>query len=276
MAALLYSIQYSQALQKEISSKRDTMHRLDKLGTHLKYFSQKQDSILVRNELTSAQHRWDKLLSRSAERTRHLDVGYKEAKRFAESWGHLVQWLDDQEAKFDAEPPIGSDSDKIKQLLHKHKDFQRALGAKQPALDLVIRRGKMLKDKAPKSDSPILQEMINQLKTKWNALCGRSVDKQRSLEEALLYSGQFKDALQALLDWLTRVEPQLGEQQRLHMFIGRFVRGDHEPHRRHARPHRGECREQERLVGRPGRAGHHRGTGDVQQRSQVVRVRVGE
>ena len=80
-----------QALQKEISSKRDTMHRLDKLGTHLKYFSQKQDSILVRNELTSAQHRWDKLLSRSAERTRHLDVGYKEAKRFAESWGHLAR-----------------------------------------------------------------------------------------------------------------------------------------------------------------------------------------
>ena len=192
------------------------MHRLDKLGTHLKYFSQKQDSILIRNELTSAQHRWDKILSRSAERTRHLDVGYKDAKRFAESWGHLVQWLEDHEAKFDADANVGTDSAKIKQQIQKHKEFQRALGAKQPALDLVIRRGKMLKDKAPKSDSPILTEMINQLKTKWNALCGRSVDRQRALEEALLYSGQFKDALQALLDWLCKVEPQLADDQLVH------------------------------------------------------------
>ena len=54
---------------------------LDKMGTHLKYFSQKQDVILIKNLLSSVQHRWEKIVSRSAERTRHLERGYKEAKQ---------------------------------------------------------------------------------------------------------------------------------------------------------------------------------------------------
>ena len=35
--------------------------------------------------------------------------------------------------------------------------------------------------------------------------------RQHKLEEALLFSGRFTDALQALNDWLYRAEPQLAE-----------------------------------------------------------------
>ena len=37
--------------------------------------------------------------------------------------------------------------------------------------------------------------------------------RQRTLEEALLFSGQFNEALGALLDWLCKVEPQLADDQ---------------------------------------------------------------
>jgi len=40
--------------------------------------------------------------------------------------------------------------------------------------------------------------------------------RQKALEDALLHSGQFKEALQAVLDWLYKVEPQLGEDQLVH------------------------------------------------------------
>ena len=43
---------------------------------------------------------------------------------------------------------------------------------------------------------PVITKMLNQLKNRWNALCGAAVDRQRKLEEALLFSGQFKEALQ--------------------------------------------------------------------------------
>ena len=65
--------------------------------------------------------------------------------------------------------------------------------------------GRALKDKAPKGDHPVLQDMMNQLKARWNTVCNGAVERQRELEEALLFSGQFKDALQALLDWLYKV-----------------------------------------------------------------------
>lgn len=56
------------------------MLNLDKKGTHLKYFSQKQDVILIKNLLISVQHRWERVVSKAAERTRALDHGYKESK----------------------------------------------------------------------------------------------------------------------------------------------------------------------------------------------------
>ena len=73
-------IEEHKEFQNEVSSQRETMLSLDKKGTHLKYFSQKQDVILIKNLLVSVQHRWEKVVSKSAERTRALDYGYKEAK----------------------------------------------------------------------------------------------------------------------------------------------------------------------------------------------------
>jgi len=42
------------------------------------------------------------------------------------------------------------------------------------------------------------------------------LNRQKSLEDSLLVVGQFKDALQLLLDWLYKVEPSLNEDQPLH------------------------------------------------------------
>lgn len=42
------------------------------------------------------------------------------------------------------------------------------------------------------------------------------MDRQKSLEDSLLVAGQFKDALQLLLDWLYKVEPSLNEDQPVH------------------------------------------------------------
>src|SRR5699024_10818972 len=100
--------------------------------------------------------------------------------------------------------------------LYRHKEFQRQLGAKQSAYDSTMRFGKGLKEKCPKEDIPILQEMLDELKNKWNAVCQKSVDKQRKLEEALLFSGQFKDAIQALIEWLEKAKQLLAFDQPVH------------------------------------------------------------
>lgn len=204
--------------QKDVSAHREVMLALDKKGTHLKYFSQKQDVILIKNLLISVQHRWERVASKSAERTRALDLGYKEAKEFHDSWAGLMNWLDETEQSLDTilSETVGNDPEKIKSRLAKHQEFQKALSAKQGTYDNVMKTGKHLKDKAPKTDEPILRDMLSELKSKWNSVCHKSVERQRKLEEALLYSGQFKDAIAALVQWLQKAENDLAVDSPVH------------------------------------------------------------
>lgn len=88
-------------LQKDVSTHREAMLLLDKKGTHLKYFSQKQDVILIKNLLVSVQHRWERVVSKAAERTRALDHGYKEAREFNDAWSGMMQYLQETEQVLD-------------------------------------------------------------------------------------------------------------------------------------------------------------------------------
>lgn len=197
------------ALKKEISSKREEILRLDRQGTHLKYFSQKQDVILIKNLLASIHHRWERIVSRSSDRTRHLDNGFKEAKKFLDMWTSLTDWLQQQLKVLADDQSIGNTADTIRAQVERHRDFQRALGAKNPAYDAIRRLGKQLIDRSPVTDHQELERMLTEMKQLWNAVCNRSLERQRNLEDALLHSGQYKEALSALLEWLHQVEPEL-------------------------------------------------------------------
>ena len=214
---IMGQIEDHKAFQKDIGTQREVMLGLDKKGTHLKYFSQKQDVILIKNLLISVQHRWERVLSKSAERTRSLDQGYKEAKEFHDNWSDLCNWLDETDKKLDEqENQVGNDPGKIKNQLSRHKEFQRLLGSKQPQYDSTMKMGRGLKEKSPKTDHQTLQDMMNELKNRWNTVCAKSVDRQRKLEEALLFTGQFKDAFGAIMDWLKKMEATLSEDSPVH------------------------------------------------------------
>merc|ERR1712051_701228 len=217
LETIMTQIEEHKEFQNEVSSQRETMLSLDKKGTHLKYFSQKQDVILIKNLLVSVQHRWEKVVSKSAERTRALDYGYKEAKEFHEAWEFMMGWLDDGMIRLDEmSKEVKNDPEKIKQQIMRHKEFQKELGEKQPMYDSTMKTGKGLISKAPKTDEPTIKNMMTELKNKWNNLCNLSVERQRKLEEALLFSGQFKDALRALMDWLGQMEKALDDKSPVH------------------------------------------------------------
>ncbi|XP_077586323.1 dystonin isoform X14 [Stigmatopora nigra] len=201
----------------EVNSHRDDIIELDKTGTHLKYFSQKQDVVLIKNLLLSVQGRWEKLVQRSVERGRVLDDARKRAKQFHENWSKLMEWLDESEKSLDSEVEIANEPDKIKKQLSQHKEFQKSLGSKHSVYDMTSRTGRALKDKTSlQDDNQKLDDMLSELRDKWDTVCGKSIERQNKLEEALLFSGQFKDALQALIDWLYKVEPQMAEDQPVH------------------------------------------------------------
>lgn len=219
LETIQHQIEEHKVLQKDVSIHREAMLLLDKKGTHLKYFSQKQDVILIKNLLVSVQHRWERIVAKVAERTRALDHGYKEAREFHESWQQLLTWLQETEINLDQlseEAAASNDPAKIKKHLDRLKEIQRNLSSRQGQYDSTMRGGKNLLDRAPKNDEPVLSSMLTQLKETWTRVCSKSVDRQRKLEEALLLTGQFSDALQALLDWLRKTKNRLSEDGPVH------------------------------------------------------------
>ncbi|XP_058507341.1 dystonin isoform X8 [Solea solea] len=217
LETIMFQIDEHKIFVTEVNSHRDHIIELDKTGTHLKYFSQKQDVVLIKNLLLSVQGRWEKLVQRSVERGRLLDDSRKRAKQFHETWNKLMEWLDESEKTLDSEVEIANEPDKIKMQLTQHKEFQKSLGSKHSVYDTTSRTGRALKDKTSlQDDNQKLDDMLSELRDKWDTVCGKSIERQNKLEEALLFSGQFTVALQALIDWLYRVEPQLAEDQPVH------------------------------------------------------------
>ncbi|KAM4903269.1 dystonin [Sylvia borin] len=214
---VLFQIDEHKVFATEVNSHRDQIIELDKTGTHLKYFSQKQDVVLIKNLLISVQSRWEKVVQRLVERGRALDDARKRAKQFHEAWHKLMEWLEESEKSLDSDLEIANDPDKIKMQLAQHKEFQKSLGAKHSVYDTTNRTGRSLKEKTTLADDNLkLDDMLSELRDKWDTICGKSVERQNKLEEALLFSGQFTDALQALIDWLYKIEPQLAEDQPVH------------------------------------------------------------
>ncbi|XP_038613931.1 microtubule-actin cross-linking factor 1 isoform X3 [Tachyglossus aculeatus] len=214
---VLGQIDEHKVFANEVNAHRDQIIELDQTGNQLKFLSQKQDVVLIKNLLVSVQSRWEKVVQRSVERGRALDDARKRAKQFHEAWKKLIDWLEDAEKLLDSELEISNDPDKIKLQLSKHKEFQKTLGGKQPVYDTTIRTGRALKEKALlPDDTQKLDNLLGEVRDKWDTVCGKSVERQHKLEEALLFSGQFMDALQALVDWLYKVEPQLAEDQPVH------------------------------------------------------------
>ncbi|XP_069751837.1 microtubule-actin cross-linking factor 1 isoform X14 [Narcine bancroftii] len=214
---VLFQIDEHKIFANEVNSHRDQIIDLDKTGNQLKFHSQKQDVVLIKNLLFSVQSRWEKVVQRSVERGRALDEARKRAKQFYEAWKKLIDWLEEAENNLDTDLEISNDPDKIKLQLTKHKDFQKTLGGKQPVYDTTIRMGRSMKDKSSHADDcQKLENLLGEVRDKWDTVCGKSVERQHKLEEALLFSGQFTDALQALVDWLYKVEPQLAEDQPVH------------------------------------------------------------
>ncbi|XP_034017058.1 microtubule-actin cross-linking factor 1 isoform X22 [Thalassophryne amazonica] len=214
---VLFQIDEHKVFVNEVNTHREQVLALEKAGSQLRFASLKQDVVLIKNLLLSVQARWDKLVQRSLDRGRHLDEARKRAKQFYEAWRKLTDWLEEAENRLDSELEISNEPDKIKVQLTKHKEFQKVLGSKQPVYDTTARSGKAMRDKAQlPADTQKLDLLVGEIRDKWDTVCGKSVERQHKLEEALLFSGQFAEALQVLVDWLYRVEPQLAEDQPVH------------------------------------------------------------
>ncbi|KAK6172103.1 hypothetical protein SNE40_018056 [Patella caerulea] len=213
-------------LKSDLEAQAELMSTLDKSGTYLKYFGRKQDTIYIKNLLVGIRLRWKKLLRRADERGRLLQQAFKEDKRFYDAWKELCDWLDTSATKL-SKFISGGKADKVmKQEMDELKKFEHQISVKHPTFYSTTRLGRNLKDRCTKNDPEreILQDMLDQLKNKWNSVRSVVSKSQNKLDEALLTSGRVSDALQSLIEWLHKAEatleedvPVLGDLDTVHM-----------------------------------------------------------
>ncbi|XP_059334722.1 microtubule-actin cross-linking factor 1, isoforms 6/7-like [Ammospiza nelsoni] len=205
-------IQEHKALVKEANAHGEKLGGLEAVAARLKDFSRKQDGAVIQNLVLAARERLGKVLQRAAERGAVLEEARKRSKQFSESRRLLLDWMDEVEQSLEEPQDVATSQEEIKCQLAEHKAFQKVLRAKRPVYEATLRSGRALREGArlPQDLQP-LEELLGELKERWDALCSHAAERQHKLEENLLFSGKFTDALQALMDWLYRAEPQLSE-----------------------------------------------------------------
>ncbi|BFZ22115.1 hypothetical protein BsWGS_25154 [Bradybaena similaris] len=225
---VIKQIEDHNALRANLEAQAEKMNLLDSTGAYLKHFGRKQDTIYVKNMLVGIQLRWKKLLRRADERGRLLHQAYREDKRFDESWHELCAWLDESMQTLTKFMSPTSQPSGSKQDIDELKKFNHHLTAKHPTFFSTSRLGRNLKDRCTKTDPEreILNDMLENLKNKWNAVRAVVSKSQNKLDEALLTSGRVSDALQSLLEWLQKAEaavdpetPILGDLDTVHMLL---------------------------------------------------------
>ncbi|KAM9724302.1 microtubule-actin cross-linking factor 1, isoforms 6/7 isoform 2-T2 [Menidia menidia] len=205
-------LQDHRTLLSEVNGYNEKKTLVENTGHRLTELSRKEDCDVIHNLIMTVHDRWKKLQQRATERGRTLEDVKKNAKQFNESWRLLVDWMTEVEQTLDTHKEIAVSHEEIKQQLTEQKEFQKLLRSKRPMYDATLKSGRGLHERAQSGqDRQHLENLLAELKDTWDTISGKSMERQHKLEEALLFSGRFTDALQALNDWLYRAEPQLAE-----------------------------------------------------------------
>ncbi|XP_072250902.1 microtubule-actin cross-linking factor 1, isoforms 6/7 isoform X2 [Leuresthes tenuis] len=205
-------LQDHRTLMNEVNCYNEKKMSVESTGRRLTELSRKEDCDVIHNLITTVQDRYKKLQHRASERGRMLEDVKKNAKQFNESWRLLVDWMTEVEQTLDTHKEIAVSHEEIKQQLTEQKEFQKLLRSKRPMYEATLKRGRSLHERAQSGhDRQHLENLLAELKDTWDTISGKSMERQHKLEEALLFSGRFTDALHALNDWLYRAEPQLAE-----------------------------------------------------------------
>ncbi|MCJ8728159.1 hypothetical protein PDJAM_G00001110 [Pangasius djambal] len=205
-------LQEHKMLVSEVQSYGEKKTCVENAASQLLELSRKEDCDVVQNLLITVQDRYRKLHQHTTERGKTLEDVKKQVKQFSESWQLMMDWMTEVEQTLDTHKEIAVSHEEIKQQLTEQKEFHKLFRSKRPMYEACLKSGRTLLEKTQNPlDTQHLENMVSELRDSWDTISGKSMERQHKLEEALLFSGRFSDALQALNDWLYRAEPQVAE-----------------------------------------------------------------
>ncbi|KAK6054959.1 spectrin repeat-containing domain protein [Cooperia oncophora] len=114
----------------------------------------------------------------------------------------LKLWLEDIGSKIPDDQLSTGNVNVLNQQHNDIKKMQAELAARQQSFDTTYKRGRALFDHAPRSEAKQIHEINEGLKKLWNSVAEKVNQKRIAVEQALLESSAFDDAVLELESWI--------------------------------------------------------------------------
>ncbi|WKX89695.1 hypothetical protein Q1695_008943 [Nippostrongylus brasiliensis] len=186
----------------EVAVRKQMMAEQQAAGTRLQYYCEKKDAIPIKNGLVSLKHRFEKVASRTADRTKQLNAAVDESRVWVNGIESLKYWLDEVESRIPDEQLSTSNVNKLKEHHSEVKKIQAELASRQQDFEMTYKRGKTLIDHAPRSEVKQIAEVNDGFKKRWNSVLENANQKRVVIEQALVESSAFEDAVLELESWI--------------------------------------------------------------------------
>ena len=167
------------------------------------------EAYMLNSDVRKIDERFKMICINVKHRKKSLEENRALAKQFFEGADEIMKKLRELEKNIKADSTVGKDKGTVKAQMKQHKELQLSLNTLQQPLNAVIKSGNMLQNKGSQEEAVVIEEKENEVNELWDELSRMLVARQRQLEEALLFHGMFQDAVLALEEWLSTVEPIL-------------------------------------------------------------------
>ncbi|KAI6230951.1 Growth-Arrest-Specific protein 2 Domain containing protein [Aphelenchoides besseyi] len=206
------------------------MVELSNRGLKVQMTCEKKDTIPIKNQLVSLRHRNDRIAQRAVEREKQMQLALREVEDHNAALADLADWTGKQNAQLDAKNVEPATAERIREQLAEHRDLQSEVQKRQAEYETIYADGRQLVDRAPNNEKKEMSRQIEKLRESWTTLTDKVLKRARSLDNALVQSGKFDEALSQLLLWLDGVLPPIeselndgrmhGDSDSLQMLIG--------------------------------------------------------
>ncbi|XP_074594787.1 uncharacterized protein LOC141850140 isoform X2 [Brevipalpus obovatus] len=190
-------------IEKQMEETRKFQEKIDTRSaklTELERRAPKQNKEL----LVTIRHRINKLSSKCTERSKALDRNLKQAREFLDKWSSMMDWLSQAESIIESNQTISGDTTRISSMLAEIRSLSREFDSRHAQYESVSRMGRSLKDKSPRSDAPVFQKMLDELRTRWSSALDSCNETQKRLEKARNSSEKFQKSIERLKEWISR------------------------------------------------------------------------
>jgi len=199
----------------KISQHQEETTELSALAEHLisqEYVSNKNE---IKEVVTKLRKQLDELNTRALSREKDVTYMLKTIQAFynqLEITIESIQSIANEEKSFG---PVGGDVDQIKSQQEKFRIFQKkSVEAVAKSVEKINNEGQgLIQTAASGVNTSTLEKDLEKMNEAWNSFKKSIADREKRLDQCLIQSGKFQDALKGINSWFEEMDDMISNQK---------------------------------------------------------------